>query len=167
LLPSLLEALSPLPFPFEDPPQSLTAGRAAKPLARAATDAYEPLFAPRALAAKKIEVTRWGMTLAGLHKRRAVRLRCRGNGYLGFGHQCFGRQGFGLGGQGFGGQPVLGAPASIPLALSLPFLPAFRVLAIFPAGKFLPPSPSCRAALGTAISGLRVGGTKWFLAPFE
>jgi len=167
LLPSLLEALSPLPFPFEDPPQSLTAGRAAKPLARAVTDAYEPLFAPRTLAAKKIEVTRWGMTLAGLHKRRAVRLRCRGNGYLGFGHRCFDHRGFGLGGQGFGGQPALSAPASIPLVLSLPLLPPFRVLAIFPAGTFLPPSPSCLAALGAAISSLRMGWAKWFFAALE
>ncbi len=69
------EALSPLPFPFEDPPQSLTARRAAKPLAKAATRAYEPHFTPRALAAKKIAITRWGMTLAGRRWRRVVRLR--------------------------------------------------------------------------------------------
>ena len=73
------EAPSPLPFSFEDPPQSLTARRAAKPLARAVTGAYEPLFAPWALAAKKIAITRWGMTLAGMRRRRAGRLRRREN----------------------------------------------------------------------------------------
>ena len=70
LPPFLPEAPSPLPFPFEDPPQSLTARRAAKPLASAVTGAYEPLFTPRALAAKKIAITRWGMTLAGRRRRR-------------------------------------------------------------------------------------------------
>ena len=75
LPPFLPEAPSPLPFPLEDPPQSLTARRAAKPLASAVTGAYEPHFTPRALAAKKIAITRWGMTLAGMRRRRAGRLR--------------------------------------------------------------------------------------------
>jgi hypothetical protein len=163
----LPDALSPLPFPFEDAPQSLTARGAAKPLARAATGAYEPLFAPRALATKKIEIACWRMTLADLPRRRAMRLRCRGNCSLDFGHLGFGHLGFGLGGKGFGGQPALGAPASIPLALSLPFFPHFRFLAMFPAVPFIPPSPSRLAALGTAIPGLGMGGAKWFLAVFE
>ena len=131
------------------------------------TGAYEPLLAPRALAAKKIEIARWGMTLADLPRRRAVRLRCRGNCCLGFGHPGFGRLGFGLSGKGFGGQLALGAPASIPLALSPPFFPHFRFLAMFPAVTFIPPSPSRLATLGTAIPGLGMGGAKWFLAAFE
>lgn len=165
LPPSLPEAPSPMPFPLEDSPQSLTARRTAKPLASAVTGAYEPHFTPRALAAKKIEITRWGMTLADLPPRRAVRLRCRGNCCLGFGHLGFGR--LGLGGKGFGGQAALGAPASVPLALSLPFFSHFRLLAMFPAVTFIPPSPSRLAALGTAIPGLGMRGTKWFLAVFE
>jgi hypothetical protein len=162
LQPSLPEALSPLPFSFEDPPQSLTARRAAKPLARAVTGAYEPLFASWALAAKKIEITRWGMTLASMRRRRAGRLRCRGNCCLGIGHL-----GIGLGGKGCGGQSALGAPASVPLALSLPFFSHFRFLAMFPPVTFIPPSSSRLAALGTAIPGLGMGGAKWFLAVFE
>ena len=79
LPPFLPEAPSPLPFPLEDPPQSLTARRAAKPLASAVTGAYEPHFTPRAIAAKKIAITRWGMTLAGMRRRRAGRLRRCGN----------------------------------------------------------------------------------------
>ena len=84
-----------------------------------------------------------------------------------FGHLGFGRLVFGLGGKGCGGKPALGAPASIPLALGLPFLPHFRFLAMFPAVTFIPPSPGRLAALGTAIPGLGMGGVKWFLAVFE
>ena len=177
MLPSLPEAPSPLPFPFEDPPQSLTARRAAKPLARAVTGAYEPHLTPRALAAKKIEIARWVVTLASMRRRRVVRLQRGGNwclsvGNRGFGHPGFVRLGFGhvnfgLGGKGGGGQPALGAAASIPLALGLPLLPHFRFLAMFPAVTFIPPSPGRLAALGTAIPGLGIGGAKWFLAVFE
>jgi hypothetical protein len=177
LLPSLPEAPSPLSFPFEGPPQSLTARRAAKPLARAVTGAYEPLFASWALAAKKIEISRWVVTLASMRRRRVVRLRRGGNwclslGNRGFGHPGFVRLGFGhldfgLGGKGGGGQPALSASASIPLALGLPLFPHFRFLAMFPAVTFIPPSPGRLAALGTAIPGLGMGGTKWFLAVFE
>ena len=162
LQPSLPEAVSPLPFAFEDPPQSLTARRAAEPLPRAATGAYEPLFAPWALTAKIIEIARWGMTLASMRRRRAGRLRCRENCCLGFGQLGLGRQDF-----GFGGQAALGTPASIPQSLSLPFFPHFRFLAMFPAVTLIPPSPSRLAALGTAIPGLGMGGAKWFLAVFE
>jgi hypothetical protein len=81
---------------------------------------------------------------------------------LGFGHR-----GFGLGGKGGGGQSALGAPASIPLALVLPFLPHFRFLAMLLAVTLIPPSPGRLAALGTAIPGLGMGGAKWFLAVFE
>ena len=161
------DALSPPPFPLDDPPQRLTARRAAKPLARAATGAYEALFTPRTVAAKKIEIVRWGLTLAGLPRRRAVRLRCRGNCCLGFspGLGAWVRLP-GLRLPGFGCRR-LGAATSIPLALSLPFFPHFRFLAILPAATFPPPSPSRLAALGTAVPGLGMGGAKWFLAFFE
>src|SRR5271169_99181 len=94
------EAPSPLPFPFKDPPQSLTARRAAKPLASAVTGAYEPHFTPRALAAKKIAITRWGMTLARRGWRRVVRLGCRGNCCLEIGCLDFNCPEFGCPGLG-------------------------------------------------------------------
>jgi hypothetical protein len=177
LLPSSLEAPSPLPFAFEGPPQSLTARGTAKPLATAVTGAYEPLFASRALAAKKIEIARWVVTLASMGRRRVRRLRRGGNWCLSLGNRGFGQPvfvrlgfghlGFGLGGKGVGGQPALGASASIPPALGLPLFPHFRFLAMFPAVTFIPPSPGRLAALGTAIPGLGIGGAKWFLAVFE
>jgi hypothetical protein len=180
LPPSSPEALSPLPFPFEDPPQSLAARRAAKPLGGAATGTYEPLFAPRALAAKKIDITRWGMTLADLSWRRAVRLQCRGNCYLEFGCLDFDCPGLGclefcclslcclsFGCLSFGCLSALGAAASIPLALSPPFFPHFRFLAMLLAVTFIPPPSSRLAAFGAAIPGLGMSGAKWFLAAFE
>jgi hypothetical protein len=185
LPPFLPEALSPLPFPFKDPPQSLTARRAAKPLGRAVTGANEPLFTPRALAARKIEITHWGMTLADLPRRRAVRLQCRGNcclefgcldfncpglGCLEFGCLEFGCPGFGrleFGCLSFGCLSALGAAASIPLVLSPPFFPHFRFLTMLLAVTFIPPPPSRLAALGAAIPGLGMSGAKWFLAAFE
>jgi len=163
-------ALSPLPFPFKDPPQSLTARRAAKPLASAVTGAYEPHFTPRALAAKKIAITRWGMTLAGRRWRRAVGLGCCGNCRLEFGCLEFGCLEFGCPGLGclsFGCLSALGAAASIPLTLSPPFVPHFRFLAMLLAVAFIPPSPSRLAAVGAAIPGLGMSGAKWFLAVFE
>ena len=111
LSPFLPEAPSPLPFPLEDPPQSLTARRAAKPLASAVTGAYEPHFASWAFAAKKIGIACWGMTLASMRRRRAGRHRRCGNCYLGFGHLGFGRLGFGhlgFGHLGFGRLARLG-----------------------------------------------------------
>ena len=174
------EALSPLPFPFEDPPQSLTASRAAKPLARAAMGAYEPLFTPWTLAARKIAIACWGMTLADLPRRRAVRLRYQGNCCPEFGCLDFNCPGFGclefgcldfncpcLGCLSFGCLSALGTAASMPLALSLPFFPHFRFLAMLLAVTFIPPPPSRLAAFGAAIPGLGMSGAKWFLAVFE
>jgi hypothetical protein len=150
LLLSLLEALSPASFSFDHPPQSLTAGGAAKLLAGAVTGAYEPFIAPGTLAAKKIEFARWRMTLASLLWRRVMRLRGGGNRYLEFG--CL---------------PALGATVSIPLALSLPFFPHIRFLAMLPAVTFIPPSASGLAALKATISGLGVGGSKRLFASLE
>ncbi len=148
--PSLPEALSPASLSFDHSPQSLTAGGTAKLLAGAVSGAYELLIAPGTLAAKKIEFARWRVTLADPPRRRVVRLRRRGNCCLGFG--CL---------------PALGATASISLALRLPLFPHFRFLAMLPAVTFIPPSPSSLAALGTAISGLGVRGSKRFIASLE
>ena len=68
---------------------------------------------------------------------------------------------------GRGGLATFGAAASIPLALSLPFLPAIGGLPILPAGAASPPSPSRGPALGTAVSSLGMGGTKRLLASLE
>jgi hypothetical protein len=150
LPPSLPAALSPLPFPFDHPPQSLAAERAAKPLARAATDEYKPRVAPWTLATKKCAKTPWALTLASLRGACAGGLWGRGHRRLGL--ACV---------------PTFRAPASIPLALSLPFFPPHRGLPILPAGTSAPPSPSCGPAIGTAITGLGVGGTKEPLASLE
>ncbi len=135
------------------------------------------------------------MTLADLPRRRAVRLRYRGNccqefGCLDFNCSGFGCPGFGLldfncpgfgclefrcqkfrcqefGCLSFGCLSALGAAASIPLALSLPFFPHFRFLAMLLAVTSIPPSPSRLAALGAAIPRLGMGGAKWFLTVFE
>jgi hypothetical protein len=165
LLLSLLEALSPASFSFDHPPQSLTAGGAAKLLAGAVTGAYEPLIASGTLAAKKIDLARWRVTLASLLWRRMMRLRDRGNRYLEFGCQRRGCLEFGC--LEFGCLPAFGATGSIPLALCLPFFPRIRFLAMLPAVTFIPPSASSLAALRTAISGLGVGGSKRFFASLE
>src|SRR5262249_10874754 len=88
--------------------------------------------------------------LARLRRARAAGTRCRREHFLG----CC-------------GHPPFGASTSITPALSLPFLPTIGGLAIVPAGPPSPPSPSGGPALGTAISGLRVGGTKEFLTSLE
>ena len=68
---------------------------------------------------------------------------------------------------GLSGLATFGAATSIPLALSLPFLPSIRGLSILPLGESSPPSPSGRPAFGTAISGLGVGGIKGLLTSLE
>ena len=52
-------ALPPPPFPFDHPPQRLTARRAAEPLARAPLRGREVLFTPRTVAAKKSGIVAW------------------------------------------------------------------------------------------------------------
>ena len=153
--PRLPAALPPASFSFDDPTQGLTARGAAKLLAGAVTGAYEPLIAPGTLAAKKIECTRWMLTLAGWHRRRVMRLRGGENRRLG------------ESGLGFCRLPALGATASIPLALSPALLASLGVLAIFPAVAFLAPSTGCRATFRTAISSLGMRRTKGFLASLE
>jgi len=145
-----VRSLSPPPFPLDHPPQGLTAGGTAKRLARAATGECKPLFTARTLAAKKFAFPRWALALAGLGRSRAAGFWCRSQLLL-----------------------FLGCPAafrasrSIPVVLSLPFLPPSTGMAIVPAGLPSPPSPSCGPALGTAIAGLRMGGTKELLTSLE
>jgi len=145
-----MSSLSPPPFPLDHPPQGLTAGRAAKLLARAATGECKPRFAPRTLAAKKFAFTRWALTLAGRHRAGAAGFRYRRERGL-----------------GLGGLATFRAATPIPPALSLPVLPPIGGLSILPAGASSPPSLCRGPALGAAISGLRVGGTEELLASLE
>jgi hypothetical protein len=148
LPPRPADAHAPAAFPFDHPPQSLMARRAAKPLAGAAAGARKPLFASRTRAAKKFEFTPWALTLAGLRFAPAGRFRCH--------RECL-----------LGRLPTFGAPTAIPLALSLAVCPSLERLAILPAGTSAPPSPSGRSALRAAIAGLGVGGPKPLLTPLE
>jgi hypothetical protein len=68
-------ALSPPPFPFDHATQSLSARRAAKSLARAATGERKVHFAPRTIAAKKIGLLCWALALALRQRTWAQRLR--------------------------------------------------------------------------------------------
>jgi hypothetical protein len=148
LLLGFSEVLTPLSFPFDHPPQSLSAGRATEPLARAATGAYEPLFASRTFAAKKLDIAGWALTLANWCWTCARQFRLRR--WL-----------------GFGPSPTFCAPASIPPALSLAFQPAMSGLSIMAAGSPAPPSPSGRLTLRATVSSLGVRRSKRLLAPFE
>lgn len=108
------------------------------------------LFAARPIAAKKIGFIGWALTLAGLRRARAGTIRCRKRHFL-----------------DLDGPATVRAATSIPLALSLPFLPTLGGLAILPAGTPSPPSPSGGPALGTAISSLGMSGTKERLTSLE
>ena len=57
--------LPPPPLPLDHPPQRLTAGRAAEPLARAPLRGCEVLLTPRTIAAKKFGIVGWALALAG------------------------------------------------------------------------------------------------------
>jgi hypothetical protein len=143
-------ALPPPSLPFDHPPQGLTAGEAAKLLARAATTQCEVFVTAGTIAAKKFGFPGWALTLAGQRGARAGTIRCRRGHFL-----------------GLGGSATVGAATSISPALCLPILPAIGGLAILPAGTPSPPSPSRGPALGTAVARLGVGGTKGLLASLE
>jgi hypothetical protein len=143
-------ALSPPPFSLEHPPQGLTAGGAAKLLARAATTQREVLVTAGTIAAKKFGIPGWALTLAGLRRARAARIRCRREHFL-----------------GSGGLPTFRAATSPPPALSLPVFPSLGGLPVLPAGAPLPPAPRGGPALRAAIASLGMGGMKGLLASLE
>jgi len=148
--PSLRGALSPPPFPFDHPAQSLTARRAAKSLARAATGEREIDFAPRTVAPRKIGTCRWALALARRYHTLARRIGRRGEARLsGRCPQAFGAT-----------RPVLPA-------LSLAFFPTVAGLPILSAGTPASPATSGGAALRATVSGLGMGGTKILLASLE
>jgi hypothetical protein len=147
-------ALPPPPFPLDDATQRLTAGRAAKPLAGAASGRREVCFATGTIAAKKFGLVVWALTLAYRRGTGARRVRRRRERFLGLG----------LGGRRL---TPLGTATAIPSALGLTLFPTMGSLAILPAGMSSPPAPGLGAARGATISGLRVGGLKEFLAPLE
>src|SRR5271157_3124258 len=80
--PRLMCALSPPPFPFDHATQSLTARRAAKSLARAATGERKVHFAARTIAARKIGICRWALALARRYHTLARRIGRRGEARL-------------------------------------------------------------------------------------
>src|SRR4051794_31074694 len=143
-------ALPPPPLPLDHPPQRLTAGRAAKPLARAPLRGCEVLVTPRTVAAKKSGFARWALTLGRRRRTSARGVRPGGIGRLGFGLA-----------------PALGAATPVTPALRLAFLLAVGGPPVLPAGLPSPPAPCRRAALGATVPGLRVSGAEEFLAPLE
>jgi hypothetical protein len=142
--------LPPPPLPLDHPPQRLTAGGAAKPLARAPLRGCEVLFTPRPVAAKKSGIVGWALTLARLDLAPARRVR-----------PC------GIGGLGVGRTPPLGAATSVPPALRLAFLLAVGGPPVLTAGLPSPPPPRRRAALGTTVPGLGVGRSEGLFTPLE
>src|SRR5271157_4887335 len=146
----LMCALSPPPFPFDHATQGLTARRAAKSLARAATGERKAHFAPRTIAAKNLGLRCWALALALRRRTWARRLRCCGERRL-----CFRRW------------PPLLAPRPVLLTLSLASFPTVGGLPILLAGTPASPATSGRAALGATVPGLGMGGTKFLLASLE
>ncbi len=143
-------SLPPPPFAVDNATQSLTARWATKFLAWTAKGAYKPLLATWTFAAEKFQIPCWALALADL---------CR-TGVGGFWRDR--KRWLGL-----SSLPTFRAATSIPLALSLSFLPAIRGLSILPAGATSPPSPSPGPASWTAISGLGMGGMKRLLTSLE
>jgi hypothetical protein len=146
----LMRPLPPPPLPLDHPPQRLTAGRAAKPLAGAALRGREVLFAAGTVAARKSGIVRWALTLARRRRTAARRIRHRG-----------------IGGPGFGHTPALGAATSVPPALGLAFLLAVGGPPVLPAGLPSPPPPCRRAALRATVPGLGVGRSEGLFASLE
>ncbi len=142
--------LPPPPLPLDHPPQRLTAGGAAKPLARAPLRGREGLFAAGTVAARKSGIVRGALTLARRRRTAARRIRHRG-----------------VGGPGFGRTPALGAATSVPPALGLAFLLAVGGPPVLPAGLPSPPPTGRRAALGATVPGLGVARSEGLLAPLE
>jgi hypothetical protein len=148
-MPHLKGSLPPEPFPLDDPAQRLTAGGAAKPLARTAPGPREVLLAAGTIAAEKIGAVGWALTLG---RTRARRVRGRGDRLLSLVGCCL---------------TTRGTATAIPLTLGLTFFPPVGSLLILPAGSSSPPSPRFRSALRATVSGLRVGGSKEPLASLE
>ena len=142
--------LSPPPLPLHDSPQGLTAGRAAKPLARAPFRESEVFFTPGTVAEKKSGFFGCTLTLAPLHRALAGDIRHHGMVSLGFSLAS-----------------ALGAATSVPAALVPAFLLAIGRCAVLPAGSPLPPPACRRTALRAAVSRLGVGGPEELLAPLE
>jgi hypothetical protein len=146
----LANPLSPPSFALEHATQRLTARRAAKPLARTALRGNEVVFAPGTVTGEKFGFGGWALALAGGCHVAARGIRPPGNGRL-----------------GLGGTPSRGAATAVPATLVPAFLLAVGGPPVLPAGSPAPPSPCRRAALGATVPGLRVGGSKELLAPFE
>src|SRR6185312_14367105 len=127
--------LPPPPLALDDPPQRLTAGGAAEPLARAPLRGEKVLLAPRPVAAKNLDIARWAPTLAPSVVAPARRIRP-------------------LGGLGLvpGGPPALGAATAVPPALGLAVHAALGGPAILAAGPPAPPSGTASPLTGPVMA---------------
>jgi hypothetical protein len=146
--PRLPRPLPPPSLALDHPPQRLTAGGPAEPLAGTPLRGDEVLLAPRAIAGKKFGIGRWALALAPSVVALARRVRA-------------------LGGRGPGGPPALGAATAVPPALGLAVHAALGGPPILAAGPPPPPSPGGGTALGATLSGLGVGGSEGLLASLE
>jgi hypothetical protein len=140
----------PSSFSLDDATQSLTAGRAAKPPCRDQMRAWEKLFAPGSIAAKKSGFRGWALALARPGTGCTLGLRRRLEAVL-----------YSLCSLAFG------APGPIPPVLGLAFLSTIGGLSIPLACSSSPPASGFGPALVAAVTSLGTGGTKRFLAAFE
>ena len=149
--PRRLRSLSPAPFSFDDPPQSLTARRAAEPLAGAATGASEVHFAARDARSKIIRIRSLVLTLADWGRTCAGGVRRLGKRRLGFGCAC-----------------RRSAQRHRYCRLwAWRFSRPSGVCRYCRLARLLPPSPSRSPTLGATVSSLGMGGSKRLLASFE
>jgi hypothetical protein len=142
--------LPPPPFPLDDSAQSLSARRAAEPLAGTATGERKVHFAPWTVAPRKIRIRRWALALPLRHCTWARGVRRGRSRYF-----CCRRL-----------LPLL-TPRPVPLTLSLAFFPTVGGSPILSAGTPASPATSGRAALRTTVPGLGMGGAKVLLASLE
>jgi hypothetical protein len=141
---------APSPFSLDDATQSLAAGRAAKPPCRDQMRAWEKLFAPGSIAAKKSGFRGRALALARPGTGCTLGLRRRLEAVL-----------YSLCSLAFG------APGPIPPVLGLAFLSTIGGLSIPLACSSSPPASGFEPALRAAVSSLGTCGTKRFLAALE
>ena len=141
---------APPPFSLDDATQSLAARRAAKPPCRDQMRAWEMLFAPGTIAAKKFGFRGWALALARPNIGRALRVRHRLQDVPNL--LC---------------SLAFSAPGPILPVLGLAFLSTVGGQSIPLAGSPSPPASGCGPALRAAVSSLGTCGTKRFLAALE
>ena len=146
-------SLSPAPFAFDHPPQSLTARRAAEPLAGAATgDVRSHSSQPGRSQQKNSDFACWALTLAGLRVDTCRRIPTSREGAASGLRRPAGVRRSDIDTAGFG-PGVSRRPSGV-----------WRYCRL---ARLSSPSPSCSPALEATVSSLGVGGSKRLLASFE